>query len=343
MQHIISFLGIILSLLLVACQQDTQQKQQVAPLKVTAQALTVQTQAPIYSYVGTIKEPVSIPLSVPSGGTITQIKVKNGDVVKAHQLLLQTDTTQAYNALQIAQATLTHAQDGYQRARQVYQQGGVTEQKMVELNSQLQQATAMYQLAKKRLNECTLRAPQSGVIGNINLQVGQTIAPALPVVTLLNIDNYHVTFDVSESDIAQLQIGDKGHMVVSVLPQDTLPLHIVEKKLVPNNVAHTYTVTASLEPLPQNTQRKLLPGMVGNVYLQAQMVQGMVIPAHCIQTQQKGTTVWVIQQGKAQRKAVQVGGYTASGVLITDGLTVGDSVITAGYQKLYHQANVVVQ
>lgn len=334
---------LLVSLLLGSCTNTTKPTQHVSPIKVKVQTITNQTLIPTHTYVATIKEPVSIPLSVPAGGTITKIMVKNGDKVKAGQPLLMVDSTQAYNALQIAQSTLTQAQDGVARAQQVFEQGGITQQKMVELNSQLQQATSMYQLAQKRLNDCTLRAPQDGVIGDINLQVGQNVAPVMPVVTLLNIDHFHVCFDVAEQDIATIQVGDTGYLRMDVTRADTLLVRIIEKKLIPNQVAHTYTVTASIESMHATTQGQLLPGMIGKVHLYSQMVQGMVLPANCIQTQTNGTSIWVVQHGVAIRKNIQVSGYMATGVLVTHGLNTGDSVIVSGYQKLYHQAPILIE
>lgn len=343
MQHATFTYLLLIILIACSCTKASQQQQQVPPIKVEVQVISKQTITPTHTYVATIKEPVSIPLSIPAGGTITKIRVKNGDAVKANQVLLETDTTQASNALQIAKATLTQAQDGYQRAKQVFQQGGVTEQKMVELKSQLQQATSMFTLAQKRLNDCILKAPQSGVIGDINLHVGQNIAPAIPVITLLNIDSYHVCFDVAEQDISTLQVGDKGYLLMDVIQSDTLAIRIIEKKLLANSIAHTYTVTASIESLTDQQKQQILPGMIGKAYLAPQMLQGIVLPTNCIQTQTNGNTVWLYKNGEAYRQQVQVGNYTASGVLITQGLAEGDSVIVSGYQKLYHQAAVVVQ
>lgn len=343
MQRITFTYLLLVSLLVCSCTNPINQTKQVDRIKVEVQAINQQSITPTHTYVATIKEPVSIPLSIPTGGTITKIMVKNGDKVKAGQPLLVVDSTQMQGALQIALATLNQAKDGYQRAKQVYQQGGITPQKMVEIESQLQQATSMYTMAQKRLNDCTLKAPQDGIVDNINLHIGQNIAPGVPVVTLLNIDSYHVCFDVAEMDIATLQVGDKGYLTMDVIKSDTLGIHIIEKKLQANPIGHTYTITASIASIPAHLKQQLLPGMIGKAHLVSQMVQGIVLPANCIQTQTNGHTVWLYKNGLAYRHNVQIGPYTATGVLITAGLATGDSVIVSGYQKLYHQAAVIAK
>ena len=96
--------------------------------------------------------------------------------MKADEVLLRIDDTQARQSLQAAEATLRAAQDGYDRAKQVYAEGGITEQKMVEIESKLSQAQSVVASAKKMLDECTLRAPSAGTIGRCDIHVGQLVA-----------------------------------------------------------------------------------------------------------------------------------------------------------------------
>jgi multidrug efflux pump subunit AcrA (membrane-fusion protein) len=80
--------------------------------------------------------------------------------------------------------------------------------------------------------------------------------------------------------------------------------------------------------------------MVGKIQLQTQAVEGIIIPATCIHTQTHSTMVWVVHNGKAMRRQIEVGPYTADGVLVSSGLSVGDVIITSGYQKMYNGAPV---
>lgn len=326
-------------LCLVGCQRLPKRKaqQEVQAIPVKALTISAQTHACTHTYVGKIEEVSSVPLSAQTAGQITAVCVKTGDRVRTGQELLHIDDTQARNALQAAEATFQQAQDGYQRAQQVYAEGGITEQKMVEISSQLEQAKSMLAIARKSQKDCILRAPTDGVIGKCRAKAGQTIAPALPVITLLNMDGYNVVFDVAEADIATLQIGDHGAIQIPAIGQDTFPIRIVEKNLIANTIAHTYTVKAVL----LGKHKHLLPGMVSKVWLQAQRVSGYFVPSECIQTLSSGKSVWVVVDGQAQRRKVETGQYVSGGVLITNGLQPGDQVIVEGFQKMYNGARVV--
>ncbi len=327
---------------LVGCEYLPNKKPhyEVKPIRVKVQKIEKQTVVNTHVYVGKIEEASSVPLSVQTAGQVTSVSVKKGDHVKKGQELLRIDDTQAKSALQAANATLRQVQDGYDRAKKVYKEGGITEQKMVELSTQLDRARSMVTISRKSLNDCVLRAPNDGVIGECKAKVGQVIAPGIGLMTLLDMDGYKVTFDVSEGDITSLQVGDSGSLVVEALGKMKIPVCVTEKNLIANMIAHTYTVTALLVNPTEEYKQQLLPGMVSKVRLSSQSVTGYLVPTACVQMLTSGPSVWVAQGGKAQRRHVTTGQYTTGGVLITQGLTVGDFVITDGFQKMYSGADI---
>lgn len=340
MNNLFRILSLLVITCLVACNRSSSTPKTISPIAVEVQTIAQTQQVHTHTYIGRIEESASIPVSSSTGGLITQLYVTNGTTVKEGQPLLTLDTLQAYNSLQIAQATLQQATDGYHRAQQVYAEGGVTEQKMVELRSQLQQAQSMHAIARKRLDDCTLRAPRSGIVAECDLQVGQHIAPALTALTLLDMQAYNVVFDVAESDIGTIALGSEGKMHIEAISATDIPIKIAEKNLIANRLSHTYRVKATLLHLSPSLRAQLLPGMVGKISLQSQMVEGIVIPPSCIHTQANSTMVWVVEDGKAARRSIEVGTYTTNGVLVSHGLQVGDAVITSGYQKMYNGAPV---
>lgn len=334
-----SYIYIVLFITLISsCRKAVSPSTQTSEaIKVDLLVVSNQTETYTHTHLGRIEQAATIPLSMQTSGTIINKYISKGDRVSKGQILLQIDTLQAYNALQIAQANLTAVQDGYDRAQQMHLKGGITEQKMVELQSQLQQAKSMASIAKKQLDDCTLKASRDGIISDCDIQIGQEITPAMPLITLLDIEHFNVTFDVPEQEVMDIQIGDKGYTLVEAIHSDSLPIVVTEKSLVANHLSHTYTIKAKIATTSIK-QQPLLPGMMSKVFLSTQQINGITIPPTCIHTQLNETNIWVVHHGKAIRKPVVVGKYTNQGVLITQGLTAGDSVIVSGYQKLYNGA-----
>jgi RND family efflux transporter MFP subunit len=192
----------------------------------------------------------------------------------------------------------------------------------------------MEQIARKQLEDCTLTAPISGVVSNCNAKVGGNMLPGEPAFTLLDMGSVSVTFSVPESEINSVGIGNEAYVCVPALNNRMLTGRITERSVSASRVAHSYQVKIAFP----NPDKSLLPGMVCKVMLNQPDNQGFVIPAKCVQTRPEGLSVWVVENGRAQRRLITSTEFVANGVLVSSGLHPGDTIITSGLQKLYINA-----
>lgn len=321
---------------LYGCSSPIKHKQaEVPPIAVQTHVVGTQSVQSSVRYVGTIEARSETPLSMQTGGRVLAINCHDGERVSKGQVLLRVDSTQAVNALRSAEATLRQAQDGYERVKQVYSKGAVTDQQMVEIETRLNQAVAMCDAARQQVNECELIAPTSGLINGLDVQVGQTLLPGVRVLTLLDMSAFTVRFTVPEAEIGSIAIGQKGE-VECLAANAVLPCRVTDKSLKANQLAHTYEVKAVVDG-----RNNLRPGMVCKVRLSiANDHSPIVIPAQCVHLQRQSPSVWVARNGKAERVSICVGGYLANGILVTEGLQPGDTLITDGFQKLYQGCRI---
>lgn len=332
---------IILALALTACTSSIRHKKdQAQPVAVQVQVVGTQTAALMSHYVGTVEAVQSVPLSLQTAGRVEELCCRNGDRVSRGQVLLRVDATQATNALRSAQAALRQAQDGYDRVKRVHDQGAVTDQQMVEIESRLAQAQALCDAAQRQVNECALTAPFDGVVSGLDTKEGQTVVPGIRLMNLLDITAYSVRFTVPESEISHLAIGQKGQVDCPAADR-VLDCRVADKGLEANRLAHTYEVKADI----QGGQDVLRPGMVCKVRMQnrtaSATTSAIVIPAHCVHLLQQGPSVWIVRNGQAARVQIQTGGYQADGIIVKDGLQCGDTLVVDGYQKLYKDCKVI--
>ena len=327
-------------LCMVACGHRDDSHREQAPLKVKTMVLSPATGGMTSRYVGTIEPVRETPLSLQSVGRVVSVSAKNGQRVKKGQPLMAIDNTQAMNALQTAEASLKHAQDGYDRVSKVHSKGVVSDQKMVEIESQLAQAKSLYEAAKQQLAECTLIAPCDGLVDGLNIEIGQTIIPGTKVCSLLDVTAFNVRFTVPEAEINGIEKNHRSmEGTVECGAIDTvLPIVITEKGVTANPLTHTYDVVASV----RGGVNLLKTGMVGKVVLtpsavsrQQSAVSSIIIPASCVLMKPEGPTVWVLSNGEAERRPISLDGYQANGVRVAFGLQAGDTLIIEGYQKLY--------
>lgn len=291
----------------------------------------------INTYVGKIEEGSSIQLRFPLGGKVTSVNVRKNQHVKKGDILATTDNTQQQNALTTARATLRQAQDGYERAKKVYEEGALAEVKWVEIQTQLEKAKATAAAAEQQVKDCILRSPESGIIEECDLRVGQQLLPGQTAIRLINTDGVQISFPVPENEISKIHTGTEAEIIVPALSDMRLKGVVGEKDMLSNPLTHSYNAKITIS----NKSGELMPGMMCKVHLLDQRKTGFVIPSRCVQTTQNGISVWIVKSGRAERKLVSSSTYVRGGVLIDNGIEKGDTVIIGGYQKLYEGAEVV--
>ena len=74
--------------------------------------------------------------------------------------------------------------------------------------------------------------------------------------------------------------------------------------------------------------------MIGKVVLKADVSKGIIVPANAVLINQEGKFVWVVEDDHATRRKISLSGYSGTGVIVSEGLQVGDKVIVEGYPKV---------
>ena len=292
------------------------------------------------NYVGDIGSEQEVSMTFSLGGTLTKVAVKNGQFVSKGQLLAEVDATTATSLHATALATLHQAEDAYYRLEPVHREGGISDVKWIEMETNLEKARQGEISARKHLQDCAIRAPFSGIVSCGSHEIGQEMRPSETFCRIIDMSHLRVAFSVPEQEIPLIMIGDTASAIVPALGDCKLMLRINDKSLIANPLGHTYKVYASIL---SNTTKDLLPDMVAKVHVRLSALGGIVVPSACVQTMPEGTVVWVVENGKAQHRRIVVGDFVRNGVVVKEGLKAGDVVVTAGHQKLYTGAKVKVK
>lgn len=326
-----------LSILLIGCDDDTDKKQNYDPtIPVEISVVGIDNDKDYRNYVGTIKSEVKIALSFPLGGTITDIYVNNGQKVKKGAIIAKVDETTARSLHNAALASLNQAEDGYQRLKQVHEEGGISDVRWVQMETDLEKARQAEISTRKHLEDCTIYAPQDGIISMGDRVIGEYMRPSETFCNIIDIDKLIVEFSVPEKEVGMINKGDKGVAEIQALGVVDQTIVISDKSVVSNPFGHTYTVKAKIDLDDKNA----LPGMVVKIRLSTTAHSGVIIPASCVQTVSDGLAVWTLKNGRSYRRIIEVGDFVKNGVLVEKGLEFGDTIVTVGYQKLFNGAKV---
>ena len=334
------FLGLLTVLMVCSCGEKKESGVK-APTRVKTQMVMPAFSDGAQTYVGIVEEREGTAVSFTSMGVVRRVLVSEGQAVSRGQLIAEMDDTQARNLLNGAEAQMTQANDALERYKMLHDNGSLPEVQWVEIQSKVAQAKSQNEVAKKNLADCRLTAPVSGIVGKKLVGAGETAMPSQAVVTILDISSVKVKVAVPEAEISGINASTPSTISVEAA-QATVKGGRIEKGVQADALTHTYDVRISVP----NGDRKLLPGMVASVRFIAegsQSISGKSLPVTAVQKAADGSLfVWTVaNDSTAHRSKVSIGATHGNHVAITDGIDMGQRVVTEGYQKLSEGTKVV--
>ena len=327
------FLGLLAIVMVCSCGEKKESGAK-APMRVKTQIVSPAFSDGAQTYVGIVEEREGTAVSFTGMGVVRRVLVNEGQAVGRGQLIAEMDDTQARNLLSGAEAQMNQANDALERYKMLHDAGSLPEVQWVEIQSKVAQAKSQLEVAKKNLADCRLVAPVSGIIGKKLVGAGETAMPSQAVVTILDISNVKVKVAIPEAEISGINASTPSTISVEAA-QATVSGGRIEKGVQADALTHTYDVRINV----QNGARKLLPGMVASVKFIAdgsQSILGKTLLITAVQKAADGSLfVWTVaKDSTAHRSKVSIGKTSGNYVAITDGLDMGQRVVTEGFQKL---------
>jgi RND family efflux transporter MFP subunit len=342
------FLILITSLFLVACKP-----QPITPSTdlVTVTTLTLQTRmvADRIELDGTVAPLQQVNVTARVAGKLNHIGFKDGDPVKAGQLLFVIEPDTYVEQVKLNQARLDQAKKDYERQLQLSKENATSVSNVESDLSNLQQAEANLRLAQINLAYTEERAPFDGVMSKRVVDVGNYVgaAPGGTVLgTLVQIAPAYVNAAVSERDA--LRIREKfakqgqstkrkfdGTPVSARLQGEVNASETGILDFVDHLVGSTSGTIAVRGKLP-NKDYRLFPGL----YVQLSVQLGpdraaLVIPRNLALSDQQGDYVFVVgDDNRAKRRNIRTNDLPGNLKEVLSGLSAGEKVVSIGYNKL---------
>ncbi|MBQ0096453.1 MAG: efflux RND transporter periplasmic adaptor subunit [Bacteroidales bacterium] len=318
---------------LSSCQLARLKRVRVAPgpVKVTVMEVNSSTGVNKRSYVGTVEASKTALASAVHGGVVQSLDIVQGQFVDTTAILVEISSSTLENTYKAASAALRQARDGYDRASKVFASGSISELKMVELQSRLAQAEASFSAAGAALEECRVKAPFAGRISEVFVHCGERVTPAAPLFSIVDERSLEVVVAVPEGEVSDICERSGASVVFPALGNRQVRAKVKSKALVSNTLSHSYKCSLRLLDTPSG----LMSGMVCKVYMDSDVIKGIVIPSDVIKLSSDDRYVWIVDEdSRVVRRQVTVGGYSGRGVIISEGLDEGDRIILEGMDKV---------
>ncbi len=286
----------------------------------------------LVEFTGTVMANVRNSISSAGATRIDKIKVEVGDNVKKGQTLVDMEPS---NYLQAA-AQLENLKVEYDRAKALYQSGGISKQQLDQLKTQLEVSTTVTQNLKENTR---LVSPVSGVITARNFDNGDVVGSA-PILVVEQLNPLKVRINVSEEYFARVKTGMKVDITFEVYPDKIFRGNVSLVYPTIDAMTRTFTVEISIP----NEQMLIRPGMFARVNLNLGTMPRTIIPDIAVQKQQ-GTNdrfTFVIKDGVAQRRPLVLGRRLNDKVEVLSGVSSNEQVVVAGATRLVDKTEVEV-
>ena len=289
--------------------------------------------------VGTLRPNESVVISTEISGRVARIAFREGEPVKAGDVLIELEATILKAELVKVRSDLDLARSNQERAQTLAKQGAGTHRARDEAEAAYHAAQANLALAEARLQKTTLTAPLSGIVGLRTVSVGAYVVPGQRIVELVEIDPLKVDFRIPELNAAQVSVDQTILVSADAVPGATFDGKISAIDPIVDVNGRAIRLRARVP----NPDGRLSPGFFARIRIVIdQRPNSLLVPESAIFPLDGKTLVYRVVNGRAVQTEVVIGQRLPGQVEIRKGLSPGDVVVKSGQQRLRDGAVVQV-
>jgi len=305
------------------------------PATIASVEVRLETWQPYLHSVGSVEATQGVSVTTEVPGQVKKILAESGQHVEVGDVILQLDDSVDRAELEglIAQHTLGKLQ--FQRANKLLKDRSVSQSEYDQSRAQMDSAAATVTSKRALIGKKIIRAPFSGQLGIVEVNLGEYLSPGATIVPLQALDPVFVDYTLPERHFAKVKVGQGIKVEVQAYPE-----RIFEGAISAINPGiESGTRSLRLRATLDNPDYLLRHGMFAEVRTVLPARDGILtLPRTAITYNPYGESVFVIQDKDGvqivQRRPVKSGEMRAGRVEIVEGLQAGQQVVNAGQNKL---------
>jgi membrane fusion protein (multidrug efflux system) len=335
------FAYLIYNRLSINRNDNTSKKGGETPSAILVDAIIVKEQdfANKINLSGTLEANEQIEIRSEVSGLVRQIYFTEGSNVSAGELLVKIDDKES--VAQLSQATTKEklAADVQIRATKLLKVEAISIEEFDNVSAELKSLKAQTQLIRAQIARTEIRAPFSGKIGLRYISKGAYVNPTTDIANLISINPIKIIFSVPEKYAQLVKMG--SNIQFTIAGNTKIFNANVYAKEPSIDIA---TRSLILKARAINNTGELLPGSFANINLTLETInKAFLIPTDAVIPVLKGKQVFLLKDGKAKAIAIKSEIRTDENILVSEGLQVGDTVITTGIMAIKDNAPVKVK
>jgi RND family efflux transporter MFP subunit len=314
-------------------------------LVVETAAVKVQPMPVSLQVVGQVQSEHSVQIRPQVSGILKNVYFKEGQEVNKGQQLFRIDPSQYQTALNAARAEWEYAKEQAQRLAPLAGKEYVTTQEYDNARVAADKAQAALKQAEINYAYTDIHAPIAGRTGSLGAKSGNLVAPGdtTPLVVINQMQPILVQYSIPQQSLSELRRYQAQHSIRIFITNEDSSGDLGQGVLVfIDNTVNTDTGTVLLKARVPNAHEQLWPGQYVGVRTQFTVQpDAVVVPQTTIQTGQNGNFVYVVENGSAAIRAVQVDRQVNDMAVIASGLKEGETVVTRAPRNLRPGVKVV--
>lgn len=280
-------------------------------------------------------------LGFPIGGVVREVGPDEGDEIDRGVILARLDPTVARAGLAQARENLERAERDLERTRTLTERGSLPSATFEDVETGADVARATVSSAGFAVRWTALRAPAPGWVEARLVEPGEVVGAGQPIFRLASRERgFVLRVSVSDRAVAELHRGDAATIALDAHEQP-IAATIVEIARAPSMATGTFDVELAFEP-PAGLEPRT--GLVGRATLSiGEPVRASIPLAALVDGRDRDASVFVIEDGRAKRRAVRVAFFTGDRAAIASGLEGVAAVVTAGADRVSDGTLVTVR
>jgi membrane fusion protein (multidrug efflux system) len=280
---------------------------------------------------GQIEALQSIELRPEVDGRLVEIYMREGGEVARGTPLFKIDDAELRAQVARLEAERDRAVQALERTRRLIEQNASSEADLEAAEANARSTQAQLDLEQVRLDRTVVRAPFSGLVGARLVSLGDYVTSSTRLVTLQTVDPQRATFQIPERYAQRLELGQEVSFRVAALPDVEFTGVVDFIDPVVALPARTIAVKAEVP----NPNRDLKAGMFIEVRLATDVrPDAVVVPEDAILPLSGADFVWIVSEGTASRRQVELGVRIPGFVEVKSGVDAGEQVVVGGLERL---------
>jgi len=277
------------------------------------------------------------PIPARVAGEVVEILVEEGDEVHAGQVLARLDGERLFLQLKQAKANLEKTTREYQRFTKLQKRGLVSAAAVDAMRYDMDSLQANFELKQLFYDYTMIRASIKGVVSSRDIKLGQHIKEADITFRITETSQLLAYLRIPQNELAKFSAGIVANVRFDAMPGQIFSAVIARISPTIDARNGTFRATALIE----NDAKLLAPGMFGRFEIAYEKrANALVVPATAILEEDDQHIVYVVSDGTAVRKAIEIGIEQDGNVEVLSGLDGQERIIVSGQSSLRNGSKV---